>query len=132
METTSSKQLYDIMNEIRMIYIDSQNFGKKGVLLEKKLQNYTKGNLLIDQADQLIEKLEHDVQNLDMTKADKSNISKVKEYVDLLSRTNPRFDEILHMVEQLRAISAGLPKTAEAFDNIDQEVIYEEFEVTNE
>ena len=124
--TTSSKRLNTIMNEIQMVYIDSQNLGKKPVQLEKKIQNYTQGTLLINEASELIEALEHEIQNLNMAKADKSLITKVNEFNDLLSRTNPRFDEVMYIVDQLRSIDAGLPINAEILNDIEQEIIYEE------
>ncbi|XWV24965.1 hypothetical protein QJ856_gp0814 [Tupanvirus deep ocean] len=128
---TSSKRLNGIMEEIALISIDTQNLGKKPLQMEKKLQNYTKGNLLIDEATQLIEKLEQEIQNIDFSKADKSQINKVNEYIDLLQRTNPRFDEVMYIVEQLKAISSGLPLTTEIHDNIEQEVVHEHEEITN-
>ena len=114
------------MNEIQMVHIDSHNLGKKPRQLEKKLQNHAQGTLLIDEADQLINALEHEIQNLSMVKADKSLIAKVNEFNDLLSRTNPKFDEVMYIVEQMRAIDAGLPTSTEILDGIEQEIIYEE------
>ncbi|XWV26215.1 hypothetical protein QJ857_gp0861 [Tupanvirus soda lake] len=128
---TSSKRLNSIMDEIALISIDTQNLGKKPLQMEKKLQNYTKGNILIEEATQLIEKLEQEIQNMDFSKADKSQINKVNEYIDILQRTNPRFDEVMYIVEQLKAISAGLPVTTEIHDHIENEVIHEHEEITN-
>ena len=124
---TSSKRLSDIMSEITMICVDSQNL-KNRAGLEKKMEYYTKGNLLIDEATQLLTKLENDIARLDTTNADISQINRVNDLIDMLSEKNPRFDEVLYIVEQLRAISAGLPATMEFVDNIEKEIIYDETE----
>jgi hypothetical protein len=113
------------MSEISMICIDSQ----KKLTLEKKLENYTKGTLLISEANELIEKLQNEITNMDTSKINKTNFGKVNEYIDLLSVNNPNFDEVLYIIEQFRAINSGLPVTAQINDNIEQEVIYEEHEV---
>jgi hypothetical protein len=126
---TSSKRLDKILNEISTIYIDSHQSSKTPTQLSKKLQNYTKGTLLIDEAVQLIEKLQEEIKNMDTTKADKSHSSKINQYIDLLSISNQKFDNVLNLVEQFRGICSGIPNSTEIFDNIDQEVIYEEQEI---
>lgn len=123
---TSSKRLSKIISEISLICIDSQ----KKLPLEKKLENYTKGNLLIGEATQLLEKMQNEITNIDTNKINKVNFAKIGELIDLLSTNNPRFDEVVYIVEHLRAISSELPITAQTNDNIDQEVIYEEHEIS--
>lgn len=117
---TSSKRLNNIMAQISMISIESQ----KKLTLEKKLENYTKGSLLINEATQLIEKMQDDIKNLDTSKIDKLNMVKINEFIKLLTTSNPNFDEVLFIVEQLRALSSDLPKITEITDNVDREIIY--------
>ncbi len=126
---TSSKKLEKNLKEIDMILIDAHNSGKFPVQLEKKLQNYKKGTLLIEETVQLIEDMKEEIKNLDITKADKTQNSKINELIDLLSIPNQKFDQVLYLVEQLRAICAGIPTSSKIHDITDQEVIYEELEV---
>lgn len=126
---TSSKKLENILKDVDMILLDSHNNSKFPVTLEKKLQNYKKGTLLIDEAVQLIENMKEEIKNLDTSKADKSQSSKINQFIDLLSIPNQKFDQVLYLVEQLHTICAGIPTTAQIHDIVDQEVIYEELEV---
>lgn len=124
------KRLNRIMDEISIISIDSQILGKKPQQMEKKLQNYIKGNLLIDEASQLIEKLENDVKKINITKIDRTQINDIDKYIDLLEISNPHFNEILYIIETLYANSVSLPTSMQITDNVDQEIIHEIEEVT--
>lgn len=118
---TYTKRLNDIITQISIISIESQ----KKLSFEKKMENYNKGNLLINEATQLIEKLQDEIMNINTSKIDKSNISRLDEYINILSTNNPKFDEIIYIVKELYCMSSGLPLTAQINDNVDQEVIYE-------
>lgn len=118
----SSKKLQDIMSQIQIIYMDS----KQKITFEKKLENYEKANLYINEAVQLIEKLQNDINNINNTKTDPAQIARVNQFIDMLSMNNPKFEEVLYIVQQLRAINAGLPTTTQITDNVEQEIIYDE------
>jgi len=120
---TSNKRLNNILNQIEMLYIDSHN---NKLSLQRKLENYNKSSIFITQATQLIEKMQSEIQNLDTSKIDNSQNSKINELINMLSIKNTNFDQVIYIVEQLRAISSGQPIATEIIENVDQEVIYEE------
>jgi hypothetical protein len=127
-EMATFKKLKDIMSQIQIIYIES----KQKISIEKKLENYNKANLYINEAEKLLEDLINNIKNLNTTNVDKSQISKVNHYIELLTSSNPKFDEIYFIVEQLMGIISGVPSTTSIIDNIDQEVTYEEEEINHE
>lgn len=118
---TSNKRLDNIMSQITLIYIDSQ----KKISLEKKLENYNKGNLLISEALHLIEKMQTDITNLAPSTVNKSQINKIGLYLEMLSMPNPKFDEIMYIIEQLTGVNSGLSTSTQIIDNVEQEVIRE-------
>ena len=78
------------------------------------------------EASQLIENLQNQISKLDTIKADNPRIEKINCFIDLLTNGNLDFDETMNIINELCAISAGIPTTTQIFDNIEQEVIYEE------
>lgn len=120
MET--SKRLDKLIEQISAIYIESRN----KQTLEKRLENYTQANLLITEANKLINDIQNFVVTLDMNKEDNSHIGKINEFIDMLSNNHLNFNETLSIVNQLMIISSGLPSDTQIQDNIQQEVIYEE------
>jgi hypothetical protein len=127
---TSNMRLKKIKSELMMIVMESQNYkNNTPKKMETKLQNYAQGNILIEESLNLITQMEQEIKNLNTSKIDKSQISKINEYIDILQNKNPKFDETLYIVEQLQMISNGFPLSNEIHDNIDGEVIYEEQEI---
>lgn len=134
MSNNYDNKINDSVKEIQMLYMESCQSKNKPMLFEKKLQNYTKCNILIDEAIKLISDLDSEIKNMDIQQISPLHLNayqsrKIDEYIDMLSTTNPKIDEILEITNQLRAISKGLPMTCEIIDNIEQEVIYEETEI---
>jgi len=129
---TSEKRLNKIMSQIQMIYLDSQN-SPKDKNMEKKIENYNKSSLLIGEASNLIDSLQKEISTMDTTNASRPEIERANQLVDMLTNSNPRFDEILHIVQQLRSISEGIPNSAKIIDNINNEIIHieEEIEIKN-
>lgn len=122
------KKLKNILDQISMIYLDSQ----KKQTLEKKLENYNKSNILINEASQLIELLKKEVININIQQpsdSSKQSHSKINEYISLLENRNPRFDEVLYIIQQLKSMETELNSTSKITDHVDNEVIYEEEEV---
>lgn len=121
---TFSKKLGHNISQMQIIYLDSN----KKLSLEKKLENYNKSNLLMSESHELIDNLQKEILNLDTNNPVKTPNSKINELIELLSNNNnnPKFDEVLYIVQQLQNISKGLPVTTQITDNVNQEVIYEE------
>jgi len=124
---TSSKRLDEIMKEINTIHIEARN-PEINRSLEKKLQNYNKANILVEEATQLLNKMEIDIQKLDANQIDSSSIFKINDWIEWLTDRTLKFDEVVYIITQLQAIASGLPSDAEFIDNVDQEIIYEEEE----
>lgn len=122
----SDQRLVELMKDISLIYVEA----KDKQTLQKKLESYTNGTTLINEAEQLLESLQNQIANLDMAKADKSQISNANKLIELLSTPNLNFKEVMGMIQQLRQISAGLPNTSHITDNMEKDVvIYEERDV---
>ena len=123
---SASKRLNQIINDISGIYADST----RKITFKKKLENYATVSVLITEATRLIENLQEQITALDTSTANVDHIDRINEYCDLLTR-NINFDETMHITRELFAISLGIPTTSDIFDNIEDEIIYEEQEVTN-
>ena len=117
----SDQRLTGLMSDISLIYLES----KEKQTLQKKLENYTNGMTLINEAKQAIESLQTQVANLDMGNADKTQIANANRLIEILSTPNLNFKEVMNIVQQLRQISAGLPNAPKITNNTEKEVIYE-------
>lgn len=122
METFNEK-LGKIITDIELLYIDSKNVSKTPLSTEKKYQNYLKGSILIEEATRLLDKLQDEITKLDTSQADTSQISKINEYIDLLSKPGLSFDNVLQIVQDLKSISKGLPVGTKVHDYIEKEIV---------
>lgn len=121
----NSDKLTEIMSDLEFIRLDSQ----KRLTLQKKSENYNKGTILLNEAYLLIDALQAEIDNLDTSKMDSSEIKNTKKLIDLLSMPNLNFKELMYISKQLKSISSGLKTTATITDNIENQVIYEEEEI---
>lgn len=127
-ETSNSKKLSKVMSQITTLHIES----RKKQTFEKKLENYTCCVQLINEATKLMDDMQNQISKLDTSNVDKSHLGKINGYIDLLTNNALNFDEIIYIIEQLIAISNNLPMTTQIYDNIEQEIIYEEQEISQE
>ena len=122
----SEKRLVQLMSDISLIYVLS----KEDQSLQKKFEHYQNANVLIPEAKKLIDDLQSEVYNLDMSKVDKSHTPNAKKLADLLTTPNLNFKEVAYIVKELKQMANGLPTTANVNDNMEKEVvIYEEQDV---
>lgn len=126
MDNSTSKKLSRMMNEITAIYIESK--GKLSI--EKKWQNYNKGCILIGEADELIQKLQNDIANLNINiKETDTLIENLDQFVDLLKSDKISFDQVMYIAEQLEIANKVIPNNANIIDGVEHEVFYEDEEV---
>ena len=124
----NSKRLDQIMKDIDSIYINSKNPAGK-LTMEKKLQNYNKINGMVEEATQLLNKMEMDVQKMECGQMDQTQNMKMNDWLEMLSNGHLAMRETIYIVEQLQAMLLGLSSETEFVDNVDQEIIYEEQEI---
>ena len=123
----SEKRLVELMDEIGYIYVQSKNEQS----LQKKLENYQNGMLLIDEAKKKLDDLQGEIVSLNMINGDKTLMANMKKLEELLS-PNLNFKEVMYIVAELKKIANGLPTTANINNNTQNEVvIYEEENVNN-
>lgn len=115
---TMNKRLDNVMREIQTIYVDSIDKRQ----LEKKLESYKKGSVLISEAMDLIKRMQNEISNLTETDIDNLQESRIDEFIDLLSSDDVNFDEVLYIINQLFAIRSKQPVITEVFDNINNDV----------
>lgn len=125
---SSEQRLTRLMDEIGMIYLQSKS--KEDQTLQKKLENYQNGTLLLSEAKKLLDELQNDVSTIDTSKISKSQITHAKKYIELLSAPNLNFTEVMRITTELKKMAAGIPTTTNVNDNVEKEVIiYEEQDI---
>jgi len=130
MQTSNERRLNDIIVEIQKIYLES----RETKLVSKKYENYNIGTKLINEAKELIENLQKeinimcDTNNNPIGSTNNSNmqINRLNEYIDLLSHPNLNFSEVMHIIGELKAINGNLPTKPKINENIEKEVFYVE------
>ncbi|CAH6419919.1 Hypothetical protein MVR_LOCUS7 [uncultured virus] len=123
----ASKSLETVLSEIKLLYIENKNT-LETVSLEKKYQNYQTCNLLVTEADTMIDSMIREVQGLKLGAAGPDVMKQVDTYMDMLKhRLNIK--ETVAVVTQLKATLAGLPTSAEIVDDL--KPIYEITDVTD-
>lgn len=116
---TSDRELRRLITEIKSIYCDYH--GKK-ISLSKKIENYRKSYLLIQQAEHIIDELKQEMGKINTEHA-KTDIKYVADLTALLEMPHLKFDEILYIVNQLRAMSNGLPIDASIVEHVETAVV---------
>lgn len=124
---TSSKQLKQILLTIESMYVDLKTSNTPQTL-EKKMTFYKKSNLLINEANNLIKKLESDINNVSIENTN-ANVSHIDTYLNLLSINNLNFDELINILAYLQSISNQYPDAVKIINDIDKEVLYEEIDI---
>lgn len=122
METFNEK-LGKIIADIELLYIDSKNVPKTPSSTEKKYQNYLKGSILIEEATRLLDKLQEEIIKLDTSEVEPSQVIRIHEYLELLSKPGLSFDNVLQIVQDLKSISKGLPVGTKVYDHIEKEIV---------
>lgn len=117
------EKLAKIMTDINLLYVNSRNESS----LQKKLENYQNSLVLITEAKNLIDNLHDGIANLDVSKADPSQIKNANKLIQMLNTPNLNFKELLYVTNELKKIAMGLPSEPKVNDNTEQETfIYEE------
>lgn len=122
MEETDSR-LTSLMTSINLLYIECQE--KR--TLPKKVEAYSKGMAMINEAKILIEALQNEIIRLDTMKVDPKQMGQIDKLIDIVSLPGISFPELMGAVIQFKQISSGLPTEPQVTDHIEkQSVIYEE------
>lgn len=124
----SEKRLTAIMNDIMMIYTDTQ----KTLHISKKMENYQKCCILVKEAKNLINKLEKEIEELDTIKDIDTNFEKMKELTILLDLPHLKCSELMNIISKIKAIYNGLPTESHIMSGLENDIIYEEHEVKME
>lgn len=123
MENTA--RLNKLITDIELIYLEATSSSKQP--LKKKLEQYNQGMILLREAKPLVDALQNEITNLDLSKADLSQMDQASRLIKLMSVPNLKFQEILPIVKQLKEISTGVPQHAIVNDHIEKEaILYEE------
>lgn len=113
----ASRSLETVLNEIKLLYIENKDT-LEPVSLEKKFQNYQTCNLLVTEADTMIDSMIREVQSLKLgatgptTPTSSDVIRQVDTYMDMLKH-KLNIKETVAVVTQLKSVLAGLPLGAE-------------------
>lgn len=125
MTENSEQKLVKLINAINIIYIDSN----KKSNLKSKLENYRKANILINEANNVIDQIQKDVQDIDISKIDRASNVNIDIFKDIINNGNPNIREVVYAIGQLKSIFTGIPSTQEIINHVDREVIYEEVDI---
>lgn len=119
----NSEKLAKLMRDIGLLYLDA----KKDTSLQKKLECYENGKVMINEAKTLMDLLHKEINDLDLSNVDKAKTGNAKTLVELLNMPNLNFREVLDISLSLKQIASGLPANVEKIDNMEKEVVvYEE------
>lgn len=119
---TTEQRLLLIMGKINTIHIDTL---KQNLSMSQKLQNYHQSDILISEASDLLDKLQSQLDNIQIKNIDKSKHTRINEMLQLINVQNPSFNIILSSLEELESIASGLPTESEIINNINNDkVIY--------
>lgn len=124
----TNKRFEQIIKDINIIQLDFQTPGIRPTM-EKKLQSYNKINKLVDEASQLLNRLETDVLKMETKVTNALQFGKINHWLEMLSNNkSPKVGEIIYIVEQFKAMQQEISSAPEIVDNVeqDQEIIYEE------
>ena len=127
METSNNnKKLTDLMNEISVMYVESIGT----LTMQKKMENYNKASIMIEEAEKLIDTLQKEITDLPQNKITKIKMSRIiNELVKFLEAPQLKFSEVLSIVQELRTICNSLPTSVHVSNNLEQEIVYEENDV---
>ena len=119
-----NNQLNNIKSQIDLIYDEFKN----KISDDNKIELYQKSKILHEQANKILIKIENLIKNMDIEKFEKNiPISKVIEYLNLISTPHLSFDELLFIVKELQTFIMMQPMEAEIIDNIEEHIIEENY-----
>lgn len=130
---------FNRFNTIRMeLNLFYSEIVDKKLTLEKKLELCNKSKELINEANQIIVKMQNEISNLNISTSHEAQPNLCDDIINILENPHVNFNEILDIVKQLQSIKQSIPTSAEIINNFendtnfeksnktDQDVIYEE------
>lgn len=124
-------ELYDLCLKIDTYWINAIAISNETSSLEIKNKNYLNAELAINQANALIDKIFHEIENLE----NKSNLSennentidldKINQYIDILSLENINIGTLLTIICELYNSLNNMPQETIIIENMQNDLNFE-------
>lgn len=119
------EELFHIWNQLDLMYVDVSCENDKKQYMQKKISNYKKIKVLVNRANEIINKLELFLKSASDPNVDVSFVNNMEYYITLLETDKMNIKEVLYVVSQLNALNDKLNNVV-TIDNVETEVMYED------
>lgn len=115
-------RLKEIHMQINLFYSDVAN---KKLTLEKKLEFCRKSKPLINEANQIITKMQNEISNLNQNISNNLGVDYDDYMIEILENPHANFNETLDIVKQLQSINQSIPTTTEIINDFENDTKFE-------
>lgn len=112
----------EIRTQLNLFYLEIIN---KKLTLEKKLELREKSKYLVNEAKQLIMKMQNEISNMNSNTMNNSQTDLNDCMINILENPHVNFNEVLDIVKQLQSIKQSIPTSAEIVNNLENDTKFE-------